>query len=188
MPDEFTRQFLGDSPKNGSIEEPLVSAAGFSGFNLHQEAAPISLPSSGVTVLQDSISGGERFLSIRLDPLRRIDRIDVRLTEGTRVGDLRVQGEPALHSGGEEFLVGREDSRHLFRYHFSDSGEALHFTYSIPKGDDPSLLLTEVSYDLLHHPEIRRIKPDLHQRPANLMEKPFIVNDAIINLRELRFQ
>ena len=187
--DEFTRQFLGEDPSASDPGDPLFRSAGQYGFTLHRRAEPISLPSSLVTVVSDSSSRGMRHLKLRIEPLRKVNRIEVRIPKGSRVASLSVNGEPALPGEpNEEFLVGGEDSRHLFRYYFSDSGEALEFAYSVPEGDDPSLVLTEISYDLLRHPEIRRILPGLVPRPGHLMEKPFIVNDAILNLRELGFR
>ncbi len=183
--DEFTSQFLGENPSTSDPADPLFRSIGLNGFSLHRESDPISLPTSRVTVVSDSSSGGMRLLTIRIEPQRKINRIEVRIQKGSRVARLSVNGEQALpREPNEEFLLGVEDSRRLFRYYFSDSGEALEFAYSVPEGDDPSLILTEVSYDLLSHPEIRRIRPGLLLRPDHLMEKPFIVNDAILNLRE----
>jgi len=130
-----------------------------------------------------------RLLTIRFKPLRKVNRIEVRIPTGSRVARLSVNGEQALsREPNKEFLVGGEDSRRLFLYYFSDSEEELQFTYAVPEGDDPSLVLTEVSYDLLSHPEIRRILPGFLSRPDHLMEKPFLVNDAILNVRELSFR
>ncbi len=185
QPDAFTRQFLGEDPSRADLGESLFRNGGQYGFTLHREAGRISLPATNVTVLSDSSSGGLRHLSLLLEPRRRINRIDLWLRQGSRVSGLSVQGEQARRHEGDEFLIDGEGSRHLFRYYFSDTKEALQFSYSMPEGDDASLVLTEVSYDLFQHPEIEKIRPGLHARPDHLMEKPFIVNDAIVNLREL---
>ena len=186
--DEFTRQFLGENPTEGRVPEKAFVDAGVGNFNYHKPAATIELKPTQVEILSDSIVSDRRHISVRLQPNRAIDRVDVNLKQNTRVVDLAVYGQKAVKKDNSPFLMTGESSRRLFQYYFSDDGQALVFTYSVPKEDDPSLLLFELTYDFQSHSEIKKIKPNLEPRPGHLMPNTYSVSDALVNLREIRFQ
>ena len=128
-----------------------------------------------------------RWINIRINPRRKVNWVDFRLQNPSAVFSLEVMGEEALKQEPSAFLIQPEETRYLFRYYFTDPEGVLDFSYSVPEGDDPSLFMIEVTHDLLKNAEIRRILPDLIPRPEHLMEKPFISNDAIVNLAEINF-
>lgn len=185
--DEFTRQFLGENPQRNGITEKIIQDAGIGHFNYHAPARSIELESSQVQILSDTIVSDQRHVSVRVKPNRSINRIDARIRSNSRVISLEVQKERAVTKKNSVFLISDQDSRQLFRYYFTGREETLEFSYSVPKEDDPSLFLFEVTYDFQNHHEIKRIKPDLEPRPGHLMPNPYYMSDALLNLREIKF-
>jgi hypothetical protein len=185
--DEFTSQFLGSDAASGDLPDPSFKAASLGGYTFYQGAEPIELPPSSVTTLKDSTADGRRFLKIRINPRRKVNWVDLRLQGPTSVYSLEVLGEPAEKKEKETFLLEAQRGRHLFRYYLTETQPLLEFSYSVPEGDDPSLFLIEVTHNFQNVPEIRRILADLTPRQEHLMEKPFITNDALLNLVEINF-
>ena len=184
-PDEFTSQFLTESPRQGNIDDPELKAAGLGRYTLYKEAALAELAPAKVTVVKDSAAQGVHHLKIRIEPGRKVNWVDLRLQHPSEVYSLEVMGEEAFKQEHSPNLIEPGGNTYLFRYYFTRPEETLDFSYSLPEHEDPSLFLIEVTHDLLQSPEIRQILPGVVPRPDHLMEKPFITNDAIVNLAEI---
>lgn len=185
--DEFTRQFLGENPVRERLPEKIFQNAGIRSLNYVKPADRIDLDPTLVQIVSDTVISDKRHVRVRIQPARDINLMDFMIKDSTRVISLEVQGEKAVIKGNTPYLITDEGSRRLFQYYFSDLTEALFFTYVIPRQDDPSLFLFEVTYDFENHPEIRRIKPELQSRPDHLMPNNYYLSDAVLNLREIRF-
>ncbi len=185
--DEFTRQFLGENPVREGLPGKVFQNAGISSINYHAPADPIDLEPSLVHILSDTVISDKRHVRVSVQPNRSINLVDVRLKPDTHVVSLEVQKQKAIKKDITPYLVSDQGSRSLFRYYFSDLAEPLVFTYVLPRQDDPSLILFEVTYDFDKLPEIRRIKPNFQPRPDHLMPNNYYLSDAVLNLREIRF-
>jgi hypothetical protein len=187
-PDSFTQQFLGKDPLKERIPDSYLQESGISRFSLYKKAESIYLEPTEVEILKDTLASNRRHLQVRVKPQRRINRISFRLQEGTRVYSLELQHQKAALKDGATFLKKAEDYRELFRYFFANPEDSIVFSYSVPQGDDPSLFLFEISYDLFENPEIQRIKPGLLPREEDLMEKSYSsLTDALVNVTKITY-
>ena len=187
-PDTFTQQFLGTDPSKGRIPDSYLQESGISRFSLYTGAKSIDLTPTDVQILKDTLVSNRRHLQVKVRPKRRVNRIDFRLQEETRVYALEVQGQQAALRDGATFFKNAGDHRELFRYFFANPEDSLVFSYSVPEGDDPSLFLLEISYDFFENDEIQRIKPGLRPREEDLMEKSYSsLTDAIVNVTKITY-
>ncbi len=119
-------------------------------------------------------------LSVRLRPLRPMDRMD--LVTGTDIvlNHLSVNGQPFVLDNGKR----RRASQSVLRYWLGDNTPIeLELTFS--SRQPPYFLLYGLSNDLFSNNSVTK-KLNLPPRPATLISKPSTVTDAILTRQSLQ--
>lgn len=172
----WNSQFL-DSEKRtvDTGEYESVASKYNSGFSYIQEAPKKDIPTPWVDTVRDTIIGNERILELCVTPKRKVNRLEI-YTNDIRLNAAKANGI-AL---SDDFLANRK-SRLLT--HYVSNNDYTELELSFPKDSALELTFYESSNDLLSHSAF-----SVPKRPENSIPMPFVLNDAILVTKTLKFE
>lgn len=177
VPSEWTSQYLGEKRQvPDSEEKKTISSKYSSNFRFVSEAPlkPISPPQIEKTL--DTIVGQERILEICITPQRPINRLDIYTNDVTFTTAI-VNGVDL----DEYYLANRKRAKLLT--HFVSDNDFTELQLRFPKDELLELTIYEASNDLLDHDQF-----SIPARPAHNISMPFILNDAVLLTKTVRFE
>ena len=170
--DEWTKTYLGENPKKAGVlnDNPLFSKYK-SGFVFSAEADVKHISQPTIEFFQDSISGSQRYIKMRISPNRNVNRYDIFANEKMIFYNLKANGATALAQKGSLYL---RKGKRLISYYVVDN-DPLELQFSIAANATFDMDLMESSFDLLINPKFRMAK-----RLPWMMPMPFVLNDAVV--------
>lgn len=176
--DPWTKNYLGENPQSAvSLNKNALFSKYNSGFTLMAPAPVKDVPQPTITFLRDSIIGNQRHLKIRISPNRKVSRYDIFANEGLVIHNLRTNNAKLL---GQEGSAHPRNGKRIVSYYVTDN-EPLELQFSINKVSPLDMELMEASFDLLENPLF-----SIPKRPASMMPKPFVLNDAIVIKQKIK--
>jgi hypothetical protein len=171
----WTAPFITEEDEPDLAERSLSSKYG-TGFTFAAEAPLKGIDAPQVSSLKDTVVGDERILSLRIIPQRNVNRLEIHTSE-TPLKRVIVNGV----SLSSHYLSARKGPI-LFTHFISDNAPT-ELEVAIPAGQPLELILYEASNDLLEHPLFT-----IPNRPEDQIPKPFVLNDAILVKKTIRFE
>ena len=174
-PIAWNGQFLKGKKAPVSNGSKVISSKYSTGFTFVSKTEPKLIPAPRIDVVHDSIIGGERFISLCITPQRDVNRLEVftneiRLTEAT-VNNIQLS---------DYFLEHRRRGK-LITHYISDNNFT-EIALRFQKEEPLELTFYEASNDLLTNKQF-----SVPERPKNSIPMPFVLNDAILVTKTLRF-
>ncbi|MGB5554879.1 MAG: M28 family peptidase, partial [Flavobacteriaceae bacterium] len=175
-PSTWTTQYLGADKKIADqLNKKTLSSKYSTGFTYVNDAPLKELPVMKVEKTRDTVIGAQRMLDICISHHRPVNRLDV-FTNEIPVEKAWVNSVPL----SEYFLQNRLRNK-LITHYISDN-EYTDLQVVIPKDSVLELTLYEASNDLLDHPQF-----SISPRPENEIPMPFVLNDAVLVTKTIRF-
>ena len=174
---DWTRQYV--NPDNAPLENAAtktLSSKYSTGFKYISEAPLKDISSSKIEKIQDTVIGEDRLLEICITPQRPVNRLEV-FTNNIKVKKATVNQIPL----SDYFLEHRSGGKLVTHYITDNAYTELQLT--IPKDSSLELTLYEASNDLLSNPLFT-----VPARPKDAIPMPFVLNDAILVTKTLRFE
>lgn len=175
-PIDWNNQFLGDTKHKPSTEEYETLSSKYRTQLTYIADAPkknIAIP--WIDKVKDTIIGDARVLELCITPKRDVNRLDV-YTNPITLQNAKVNRIPL----SEHFLETR-NSKLVTHYITNNDFTELELTF--PKDSVLELSFYEASNDLLTHPDF-----SIPKRPESSIPMPFVLNDAILTIKTLRFE
>ncbi|MEO1484673.1 MAG: M28 family peptidase [Bacteroidota bacterium] len=171
----WNQQYLEES-RNASEVSALenLSSKYKTALTAIQEAPLKSLNAPMIDINRDTVIGKERIVEVCFSPNRDINRLDV-YTNSVMLYAAKINGIPL-----SEFYL-RDRKKRLFTHTVTDN----HYTeieVSFPKDSILEVTFYESSNDLLSHSQF-----SVPERPENSIPMPFVLNDAIIQIKSIKF-
>jgi len=169
-------QFLGDKKEaTGSNGYDTLASKYGSGFTYTSKAPKKNIAAPRIDTVKDTVIGNERILELCVTPKRAINRLDV-YTNPIKLTSAKVNNMDL----SKDFLENRE--KRLIT-HYVSNNDHTELELSFPKDAILELTFYESSNDLLTHSEFT-----VPERPANSIPMPFVLNDAILVTKTMRFE
>ncbi|MGB5242677.1 MAG: M28 family peptidase [Lutimonas sp.] len=184
-PDEYTSQYLTEDPISGNLFEDFSPSKYGTSLSLYHETDLIHFPQSEIQVLKDTIIGELKEIAFRITPLRKLNRIEILSENSLHFKEFSLNGEKLKNSN--DFIFDTEKRPHVLSYYFSEPGEFVEISFSIPKNEKAGLLLLEASYDLHENEGLMALTSNFGKRTEEMIPKPFVLNDAIVVKRKISF-
>ena len=174
---DWTAQFIGTNKKTPDERSfNTLSSKYRSGFSYVSEAPLKEIPPPKVEKTRDTIIGPNRILEICIMPQRNVNRLEV-FTNPIDISEARVNGIPL----SDYYLKNR--SRNKLVTHYISNTDFTELELTIPKNSILELTLYEASNDLLSN-AMFTVPP----RPDDNIPMPFVLNDAILTIKTIRFE
>ncbi len=187
--DAFTKQFLGDNPVKGSYDTTANVSKYNTGIQLHKKTKVKNIPPPEIKIYYDTIIGDYRNINFSIIPKRKVNRIELSTKNKVTFHALKVNDIDVPKNENADFVFTTDKNhKHILSYYITSPEEVLNIRFSIPKEEDPSMVLKEVSFDLIKSPFFN-VEPLYHITPRNeiMIPTPFVINDAIIIKKQLHF-
>ncbi|NQY07242.1 MAG: hypothetical protein HRT68_13890 [Flavobacteriaceae bacterium] len=150
-------------------------------FKYAGETTNRAIKESLFSISKDTIIGNERSIRLCVAPQRDLNLIYGYSNSKKAFNSFGINGSfPELDSISEEKLRSKNDKR-LFLYWVVDE-EPLEIDCTFHKDSIPNIEFIEASYDLLENKSF-----NIKKRPQNTIPKPFVINDAIITKKTVKF-
>ncbi|NAS10717.1 M28 family peptidase [Poritiphilus flavus] len=174
---DWTAQYLGSDKK---VPEQLagntISSKYSTGFTYVSPAPLKEIKAPEIEKTRDTIVEGERILVICVSPERPVNRLEV-FTNSVPIKEASINGVPL----SSHFLENRKGGKLVT--HYVSNNEQTELKLSIPPEQPLEMLLYEASNDLLSNSQF-----SVPARPKDNIPMPFVLNDAILVTKTLRFE
>ncbi|WP_117883894.1 M28 family peptidase [Aureibaculum luteum] len=176
--DEFTNQFLGDTPTAGGFDNSTTASKYGTKIKLHKKTEVKTIIQPQIEISKDTIIDAFRHIDLKITPQRKINRIELLSTNALSFKTFIVNGESLPNRNDSEFVF--KTNSQVLSYYFANNDAYLSIRFSIPKEQNPSFIIYETSYDLFESMAF-----DITPRTETMMPMPFIINDAIIVKKQI---
>ena len=174
---KWTSQYLGETkeiPKKlGNIT--LISKYS-SRFTYVSEAPRKEIPSMKIEKTRDTVIGNSRYLGICITPQRDINRLEIFTNE------IHLDKASANDVELSDFYLSNRRGGKLIT-HYVSNNKYTDLELVFPKNEILELTIYEASNDLLTNSQFR-----IPERPKDNIPMPFILNDAILVTKTIRYE
>ncbi len=176
VPSAWTRAYLGEDLQPPGPNLKTLSSKYSTRFSYTNPAPAKPLPEPAITILSDTLMQQDRVVSLRIASNRNVHRLEV-FTGDTPLKEARVNGLPL----SDYYLEHRRSGRLITHFVSDNDPTELQLRFS---GNSPlELTIYEASNDLLNNP-LFSVPP----RPEDQIPMPFVLNDAVLQIKRLRFE
>lgn len=178
-PQEWVKQYVNEKNKvKPDVLSTMFASKYRTKLSYASETSSKQIAAPDVLISKDTVINNQRLLEICIKPNRRIHRLAVFTEKGTVINSCTINGS-ILSS---EFLEGLSKRTRLIT-HFVSNNAYTEIEMAIPSDQELNLHIFESSYDLLTNDLF-----SVPERPENAIPKPFVLNDAIIVKKTIRFE
>lgn len=173
--DPWTKTYLSDSPTANDSLSKYNSTSKYGtkiSYTHNAIIKPLALPY--IDIKKDTIIGNQRQVRLFISPQRSVQKMVLFADSTQHFTNFKMNGYDFNHTLKEDFVLEQRKGQQLFAYSVVDNN-FMDIELSIPKEMPLLLDYVEVSYDLLNNPLFR-----VPKRPAGMIPKPFVNNDAVM--------
>ncbi|RIV35223.1 peptidase M28 [Flagellimonas lutimaris] len=170
---DWNGQFIGENKRKPNTE--TISSKYRTNLSYVADAPKKDIPLPYIDTVMDTIIGDNRMIELCITPKRDVNRLEV-FTNPIGMKSAKVN-RIELSS---YFLQNR---RSKLVTHYITNNDFTELQLEFPKDSVLELTLYEASNNLLTHPDF-----SIPERPKNSIPMPFVLNDAILTIKTLRFE
>jgi hypothetical protein len=185
--DSWTQTYFGEDPVIVPSVKEVFNSKYNSGFTYRSEAPVVNIPEPGIFFKKlntpDSLRNINRY-SLKIAPNRKINRMELFVDRSFNFEEFKVNGLEAdsIYLGANPFHVfTKRWLDRLLIYHAANQ-DTLRLEFAINGEKVPEFILYEASYDLLENKKLK-----VPQRERSMIPRPFVLNDAVILKKTIRF-
>ncbi len=174
---KWTSQYIGEAKKAPEkLGNTTISSKYSSGFTYVSDAPKKKIQSMKIEKTRDTLIGTSRHLDICITPQRDINRLEIFTNE--------INLEKASVNGVElsDFYL-KSRSRGKLITHYVSNNMYTDLELVLPQSETLELTIYEASNDLLTNSQF-----SIPERPENNIPMPFVLNDAILVTKTVRFE
>ena len=175
--DPFLTQFFGKRPNKGKLPEEVKMGHPF--IKTYLKTKNRDLKPSKITIHQDTIRAGKRFIDFTISPQRQINMIGLIAKTDIKINKMTINGSTVSAVDYKGLAFERKAKASILSYILTDADKELRITL-VTENKPLAFYLEELSYDLLSNDHFK-IKP----RANHMM--PQIGSDAIQMTRTVNF-
>jgi len=170
---DWNGQFLGDDKRKPDAE--TISSKYGTNLNYVSNAPKKNIKTPYIDTVIDTIIGDKRMIELCITPKRDVNRLEV-FTNPIDIASATVNRIPL-----SSYFLEHRKSRLVT--HYITNNDFTELQLEFPKDSVLELTLYEASNNLLTHPNF-----SVPERPKNSIPTPFVLNDAILTIKTLRFE
>ncbi len=176
--DAWTKTFLTENPDNATaINKFSLFSKYKSAFTFKSSALVRAVPEPTITFTRDTIIGTQRYLNIRIQSNRNVNRYDIFAEDSMMIHNFSANGAKMPNQKGSKY---QRNGRKILSYYIVDN-EPLQMQFSIAATETLDMELLESSFDLMTNPLF-----NMERRSATMMPMPFVLTDAVTIVKEIR--
>jgi len=178
--DRWTKEYLGEQPNKGSFDTSKTQSHYLKKIRLFKETEMKSFLPAKVEVLRDTIIDDQRELKVIIKPQRKDNRIHLVANTDIEFKELKINGFKFKTDSAKNALRVKKGKGIV--YYLSEN-EDIELDFRIQKNKSAEFKLYEISHDLLSNKLMK-----VQERPDDMTQLPFYINDAIVLIRTIKFE
>ncbi len=175
-PSDWTKQFVHTPTEPQKLNNNTISSKYGTGFSFTSEAPLKAIAMPKIETTLDTVIDNNRFLEICITPKRNVNRLDVFTNE------VNITKAEVNNVSLSTYYLENRKKRKLITHYISDNNYT-ELKISIPKTSTLELTIYEASNDLLSNALFT-----VPARPEEQIPTPFVLNDAIIISKTIKFE
>lgn len=176
--DDWLKTLMGDEIKKGGVLETGIDSKYHANITYHSKAKSINLPKPEVKIEYDTIIDKNRNVTFVIKPNRSVNRIDFILENDIVFNSILVNG---FEYNKKSLKFSKQDNR-MLTYYFTEEEQTIELSLSFDMTKQPKIRMYEMSYNLFENELL-----SLPKRPQGYCSMPFVANDLIIDVMQLKF-
>ncbi|NHF60492.1 M28 family peptidase [Flavobacteriaceae bacterium TP-CH-4] len=173
----WNAQFLGKDKRTPEVlAKRTISSKYSSGFSFVSDAPLKQIATPKIDIERDTIIGDLRHIELCITPQRKVNRLEVFTND--------INFKAALVNGialSDYYLKNRKRGKLIS--HYISNNDYTELRLAIPKKAQLELTIYEASNDLLENPQFT-----VPKRPEFSIPMPFVLNDAVLVTKTIRFE
>ncbi|WP_417937876.1 M28 family peptidase [Flagellimonas hadalis] len=169
----WNSQFLGDTKRKPESETLFSKYRTKLSYIADAPRKDIALPY--IETIRDTIIGEDRLVELCVTPKRNVNRLDI------YTNPIQLKSAKANQISLSSHFLENRGNRLIT--HYVSNNDFTELELSFPKDSILELTFYEASNDLLNHGEF-----SIPKRPSNSIPMPFVLNDAVLTIKTLRFE
>jgi len=182
MLDEWTRAKLTDQPEQLSDDyEQTFNSKYNTPFTFTKKVDLIPWPIPVISVDKDTTIGENRKIRLTMALQRPVNRVELFTDTSMVFNTFSINGFKIINNKAKDIETPRRKNMSLLNFYVTDE-DTLTYEFAVPKNQKTSIQFYESSYDLLQNPTFK-----VSKRTESMIPKPFVLNDAVIMTKTIRF-
>lgn len=180
--DDWTKKFLTDEPDDASnFLNVNFNSKYNTAFTFSKKAniKPLQLPY--IDKQKDTTIGDVRHVKLFITPQRFVNRMEIFADSTYKFLSFNLNGM-SIEADKNTTVFGNRENNLLFIYYVSDD-KYLEMEFSFPANQKTEFTLYACSNDIMDNPLF-----DVPIRPATMIPKPFVLNDAVIVKKTIKIE
>ncbi|WP_053990440.1 M28 family peptidase [Mangrovimonas sp. TPBH4] len=173
--DPWTKAFLSETPTaNDTLSKYNSSSKYGTKISYTHQANVKVLPRPQIDIQKDTVIGSERHVKLLVSPQRKVHKLVLFADSTQHFTNFKMNGYNFRSTPESKYVLEHRKGEQLFAYSVVDDS-FMEIELSIPKENPLLLEYVEISFDLPSNPMF-----EVHKRPASMIPKPFVNNDAVM--------
>ncbi|MDT8415565.1 MAG: M28 family peptidase [Flavobacteriaceae bacterium] len=181
-PDKWTSAYIQKEQEDAKLADVILPSKYGTAFKWISPAPTKQIPAGSAIVENDTLVDNQRILHLCLTSKRKLHRINLMGGKEAKVLGLKINGETFNFDNQADSEGVIDLSGKVFLNYFVVDDAPLEIEWIMPANATLDLTVFEASFDLLQH-ELFTIP----ERPADMIPKGFVLNDAIVVKKNLSF-
>lgn len=178
--DQFTKQFLGEKPTEGSYDENTTASKYKTKIKWHTKAEIKDLKKPLIQVLSDTVINKNRKVCLSIISERNANKIEILSKIPIRFKSFKVNDEALKRKWSNPYVL-TIDKGTVLTYYLTKN-EIIDIEMIVDEGQQFDLDILEAKYDLFTNPQF-----DILPRTEEMMPMPFVLNDATVVKTNIQF-
>lgn len=181
--DPWTEKYLSNNPDYATtLSQNTIGSKYKSSFSFTKKAAVKPVAKPKIEITHDTIIGTERQIAICVTSQRDANRFEI-FSEPTNIFNaFTINGVAAKKEANAKTVFNNRLHNRLFSYYVTNN-EPLDMVFTIPATQKTTLTIYEATYNLLKNKTF-----NIPPRDANMIPKPFVLNDAIVTKTKVNLE
>jgi len=177
--DHWTKEYLGEQPNKGSFDTSKTQSYYLKKIRLFKETELKNFLPAKIEIIVDTIIDDQRELKVIIKPQRKDNRIHLIANTDIEFKELQINGFKLKPDSTQNALQVKKGKGIVY---YLSNNENLELDFRIQKGKPAEFKLYEISHDLLSNKLMK-----VQERPNDMTQLPFYINDAIVLIKTIKF-
>lgn len=174
--DSYTNQLFGELDESATdVKNVSFNSKYRTRFKQYKKADFKNIPTSIITIANDTIIDNQRSIKLVLTPQRAINKLVFSIKDEITLNEFSVNG---VYANKDKHSITKKGT--VLMYTMGNADNDLTLSFSVDKETTLEFTINEISYDLLNHPKF-----NLTPRTNEMVPTPFVNNDAIICVQKV---
>ncbi len=179
--DDFTEQFLGENPNQGSYDKNTFASKYSTNINLYSQTEIRNLKKPLITIVSDTIIDNNRKVCLSIASQRHANKVELLAKAPIRFISFKVNDEALKNKSNKQYVL-EVISGTVMSYFITAENEVIDLEFVVAQDQQFNMDILEAKFDLFTNNQF-----EITPRTNEMMPTPFVLNDATVIKTNIKF-